>query len=212
MEPAARNAKKTTALTRCAAFAFAVTSGALGQDGAAAPDADDAAGGDQAVQAYLSEDALQLQYERSIEVDDFGALRGRAGIFYNEQRDLIGLVDLLAPVGAEDFGSSDVRVHVGSRLYGAFLADEDQDLFAISVGGEAEYFFGGATSVLLAAYYAPDILTFGAADNFTDITLRLRTRLGDGTDVFVGYRTFEIDTLIDREVDDNMHVGFVYSF
>jgi hypothetical protein len=114
-------------------------------------------------------------------------------------------------VGEADVGSG-VRVHVGSRLYGAFLAEEDQDIFGISVGAEAEYFFGGATSVQLAVYYAPDILTFGAADNFTDVTLRLRTELSDGADVFIGYRTFEIDTLVDREVDDNLHVGFRFSF
>jgi hypothetical protein len=54
-------------------------------------------------------------------------------------------------------------------------------------------------------------LTFGAADNFTDVTLRLRTELSDGADVFNGYRTFEIDTLVDREVDDNLHVGFRFS-
>ena len=205
MKSATRNAlRSTTAL--CAAVLLAE---AAGQE--AAPDADTAADGEQAVIAYLSEDALQFQYQRALEIDDVGALRGRAGIFYNEQRDLIALGDLLAPVGAREFGGS-VRVHVGTRVFGAFLAEENQDLFAISVGGEAEYFFGGTTSVVFAAYYAPDILTFGDADNFTDVSLRLRTRVGDGTDLFVGYRSFEIDTLFDREVDDNMHVGFVRSF
>lgn len=208
MKPAPRKVPKSTALASACALGL-TAAGALAQD--ETPTADDAADSEQAVHAYLSEDALQVQYERAIDVEDIGKLRGRAGIFYNEQRDLIGLADLLAPVGADDFGP-DVRVHVGSRLYGAFLAEEDQDLFAISIGGEAEYFFGGATSVLLAAYYAPDILTFGDADNFTDVSLRLRTRVGEGTELFVGYRSFEIDTLVDREVDDNMHVGFVRNF
>lgn len=175
----------------------------------AAPEPD-TAGEEQSIIAYLSEDALQAQYERALDLDGT-AFRGRAGIFYNERRDLIAIGDLLAPVAADGFGR-DVRVHLGTRVYGAFLAEEDQDLFAISVGGEAEYFFGGGTSVLLAAYYSPDILTFGSADNFTDITLRLRMRISDTAYVFVGYRTFEIDTLTDREVDDNMHVGFMRSF
>ena len=209
MEPAFRKVPKSTALALCGAGALLLASGTVAQDDT--PNPDEGADNEQAVQAYLSENALQVQYERAIAVDDLGALRGRAGIFYNERRDLIGLADLLAPVGADDFGA-DVRVHVGSRFYGAFLAEEDQDLFAISIGGEAEYFFGGSTSVLFAAYYAPDILTFGAADNFTDVSLRLRTRVGDGTDLFVGYRSFEIDTLIDREVDDNLHVGFMRNF
>jgi hypothetical protein len=38
------------------------------------------------------------------------------------------------------------------------------------------------------------------------------TRLRNGTDVFVGFRAFEIDMPVDREVDDNMHVGFRRTF
>jgi hypothetical protein len=78
----------------------------------------------------------------------------------------------------------------------------------------AVYYFNRArtTSVSLSAFYAPDIVTFGTADNVQDVSLRLMTRLRDGTDVFVGIRAFEIDLPIDREVDDNVHVGFRRSF
>ena len=35
----------------------------------------------------------------------------------------------------------------------------------------------------------------------------------NGTDVFLGVRSFEIDIEpVDREVDDNLHVGFRRSF
>jgi hypothetical protein len=37
-------------------------------------------------------------------------------------------------------------------------------------------------------------------------------RLRDGMDVFAGFRALEIDLPIDREVDDNLHVGFRRSF
>ena len=80
---------------------------------------------------------------------------------------------------------------------------------------EAQYFFNRArtTSVTLAVFYAPDIVTFGHADNVKDASLRLMARLRNGTDVFVGFRTFEIDLdVMDREVDDNMHFGFRRSF
>jgi hypothetical protein len=42
--------------------------------------------------------------------------------------------------------------------------------------------------------------------------VRLMTRLRSGTDVFVGFRVFEIDLPVDREVDDNLHVGLRRSF
>ena len=64
----------------------------------------------------------------------------------------------------------------------------------------------------LNLFYAPDIATFGTADNVKDRSIRFMTKLRDGTDVFVGFRAFEIDLPIDREVDDNLHVGFRRSF
>lgn len=169
---------------------------------------------DHAVELYLSEDALQAQYVRMLDLGDFGATQVRAGFFYNEDRDLIGIGDLLASVG-DDVGVRRLEVRVGTRVYGAFLALEDQDIFGIGLGGEAQYFFGSSrsTSATLALFYSPDIVTFGSADNVKDVSLRIMTRLGNGTDVFVGYRGFEIDLQPeDREVDDNLHVGFRRSF
>jgi hypothetical protein len=169
---------------------------------------------DHAVELYLSEDALQAQYVRRLDLGDFGPTEMRAGFFYNEDRDLIGIGDLLAFVG-DDVGVRSLELRVGTRVYGAFLAPEDQDIFGIGLGGEAQYFLGSSrnTSVTLALFYSPDIVTFGSADNVKDVSLRFSTRLRNGTDVFFGYRAFEIDLQpTDREVDDNLHVGIRRSF
>ena len=169
---------------------------------------------DHAVELYVSDDALQAQYIRTLDLGDFGPTEVRGGFFYNEDRDLIAVGDVLAFVG-DDVGVRSLELRVGTRLYGAFLAPEDQDIFGVGLGGEAQYFFNSSrsTSVTLALFYSPDIVTFGTADNVTDVSLRLMTRLRNGTDVFVGFRSFEIDLQPeDREVDDNMHVGFRRSF
>jgi hypothetical protein len=168
---------------------------------------------DHAIEAYVSDDALQALYVRTLDLGEVGPTQVRGGFFYNEDRDLIGVADLLMIVGDEvDVRSLELRV--GTRVYGAFLAPEDEDVFGVGLGGEAEYFFNSARSVSakLSLFYSPDIVTFGRADNVKDATLRLLMRLRDGTDVFVGFRSFEIDLPIDREVDDNMHVGFRRSF
>ena len=97
----------------------------------------------------------------------------------------------------------------------AFLAPEDQDVFSISVGGEAQYFLDRArtTSLMLGLFYAPDIATFGMADNVTDVTLRFMTRLRNGMDIFLGYRSLEFNIEPqNRTVDDNLHLGFRRSF
>ena len=169
---------------------------------------------DHAVELYLSDDALEAQYVRTLDLGDLGPTEVRAGFLYNEDRDLIGIGDLLTNVG-DDVGVRALEVRVGARVYGAFLAPEDQDVFSIAVGGEGQYFIDSArtTSVTLGLFYGPDIATFGEADNVKDMTLRFMTRLRNGTDIFLGYRVLEIDIEpTDREVDDNLHLGFRRSF
>jgi hypothetical protein len=168
---------------------------------------------DHAVEFYISDDAMQAQYVRMLDLGELGETQVRGGFFYNEDRDLIATGDLLTSVG-DDVGVRDLEVRVGTRVYGAFLAPEDQDTFGVGLGGEAQYFLNSArtTSVTLALFYAPDIATFGTADNVKDASLRIMSRLRNGTDIFAGFRSFEIDMEPDREVDDNMHVGFRRSF
>jgi hypothetical protein len=194
---------------RSLALALLLTGPALAQQ----DDDDRVSTLDHAVEMYISEDALQARYVRTMDLGEIGPTEVRGGFFYNEDRDLIVSGDALMLVGDEvDVRSLELRV--GTRVYGAFLAPEDQDVFGVGLGAEAEYFFGSArnASVQLGLFYAPDIVTFGTADNIKDASLRFITRLRDGTDVFVGFRSFEIDLPIDREVDDNMHVGFRRSF
>ncbi len=169
---------------------------------------------DHAIELYISDDAMQARYVRTLDLGDLGPTEVRGGVFYNEDRDLIGTADFLAFVG-DEVGVRDLEVRVGTRVYGAFLAPEDQDIFGVGLGGEAQYFFNSArtASVTRSAFYSPDIVTFGSADNVKDASLRFMARLRNGTDVFVGFRSFEIDLAPeDREVDDNMHVGFRRSF
>jgi hypothetical protein len=169
---------------------------------------------DHAIELYISDDALQAQYVRMLDLGDIGPTEVRGGFFYNEDGDLIGMGDLLAFIG-DDVGVRSLEVRVGTRVYGAFLAPEDEDTFGIGLGGEAQYFLNSSrtTSVTLGLFYSPDIATFGTADNVKDVSLRFMTRLRNGTDIFAGYRMFEIDMdPVDREVDDNLHLGFRRSF
>jgi hypothetical protein len=168
---------------------------------------------DHALEVSISDDALQAQYIRTLDLGQAEPVDVRGGFFYNEDRDLVLTGDFLARIG--DLAERrTVEVRVGTRLYGGFLAVEDQDVFGIGLGGEAEYFLGRDrnTSIKLTLFYAPDIVTFGESDDIKDATLRLQTRLREGTDIFVGFRVFEIDMPVDRELDDNLHLGFRRSF
>lgn len=168
---------------------------------------------DHAVEFYISDEALEAQYVRTLDLGELGPTEVRGGFFYNETRDLVGIADLLTNVG-DDVGVRQLELRVGTRMYGAFLAPEDQDLFSFSLGGEAQYYLGSArnASMTLGLFYAPDITTFGTADHVTDVSLRLMTRLRNGTDVFAGYRALEFAMDPDRRVDDGLHLGFRRTF
>lgn len=172
---------------------------------------------DHSIEVYIGENAMQAQYVRDIDVNGIGRVQGRAGVFYNEERDLIGIGDMLVPVGDRNVESNRALVYsVGSRAYAALLGTENEDIFGIGVGGEVEYFFNRVrrkTSLRVSGFYSPDILTFGQANNVSDVTTRLLTRISDNTDVFVGYRLFKIHTTLGhRSIDDTLHIGFRRSF
>jgi hypothetical protein len=165
---------------------------------------------DNAVEGYVSNEALQVQYVRELGVEGIGPVEARVGAFYNEQRDLIGVGDLLAYLG-DQADRRLIDVSVGTRVYAAFLNAENEDTLGVGFGGEAEWFFSRdrRTSLKASVFYTPDILTFGIADNATDWGVRLLTRIRENTDIFVGYRSLEFETRVgDREVDDHLHVGF----
>lgn len=169
--------------------------------------------GTQAIEAYLSENAMQVLYGREMDVGELGRNEVRVGVFLNEDRDLIGMADMLFDVG-EQTRRPYWGLQVGPRVYGALMTIENQDIFSIGLGGRLSYFLGRnrASSVSLTAFYAPDIVTFGNADNITDVSVGVETRLSDSTSLFLGYRVFEFDLDVDREVDDNMHLGIRHRF
>lgn len=174
---------------------------------------DDREGGQQVVEAYLSENAMQVLYGRNMDVGELGRNDVRAGFFINEERDLIGVADMLVDIG-EPRRRPYWSLQAGPRAYGALMAVEDQDVFSLGFGGRLSYFLGPrrGTSVSVSAFYAPDIVTFGNADNVKDVNVRIETPLTETTNLFIGYRSFEFDLAIDREVDDNMHVGVRHRF
>ena len=168
---------------------------------------------DHATELYISNDALEAQYVRNLDLGELGPTEMRAGFLYNEDGDLVAIGDLLADVG-DEIDVQRLELRVGTRVYGAFLAPEDQDVFSVGLGGEAQYFLSSRrnASVTLGLFYGPDIATFGTSDHVMDLSLRLMTRMRNGTDVFVGYRTLEFGVEPTRDVDDNLHLGFRRTF
>jgi hypothetical protein len=194
----------------------------LHMSGAAAQEARDVRAPDHGLEFYVSEDALQALYQRPMDLGDLGETQVNLGFFLNEERDLIGMVDLLATIQVPP--QSRWAVNLGPRMYGALMNVEDTDVFAVGLGGQVRYALtpDHSTNVTLGGFYSPSILTFGEADNTRDVHLRLETRLADGMQIFVGYRLFEWDMSIGptddplnaqtRKVDDGVQLGFRATF
>jgi len=173
---------------------------------------------DSSVEAYVSGKTIDVQYYRELRIDGVGPVQASAGILYNEQRDLVGVFDALWYMG-DQARQREIEVSIGTRVFAAFLNQENEDTLGVGFGGEAEWFFNQKrrTSLRLSAFYAPDILTFGIANNIRDYALDLRTRVGDRSFAFVGFRHLEVDTVSEavsgnRNLDDEVHIGFRWTF
>lgn len=162
----------------------------------------------------ISNEALQAMYLSESTMFGIQDSQWRAGVFLNEDRDLVGMGSMLLDVG--DRRRNDKwRFALGPQLYAALLTEEDQDIFSVALGGSVRSVPTGRAklSLMVSAFYAPDILTFGTADNVTDLTARLELKLRDKAVGFVGVRRLEFDLLEDdRELDESVHIGVRRAF
>lgn len=160
-----------------------------------------------AVELALSEETLQLRYDTPT---DFGGAGNRASyaLFLSEDRDVVGSVGLLLntelPLGP-------VSVRFGPQAYGALLDEENQDVFSLTLGLEARYDLVKSSGIAIVgrAYYGPDVLTFGSADNLQDYMARGEMRLNPNLLIFGGYRWFKFDLLDlgETELQNELFVG-----
>jgi hypothetical protein len=173
----------------------------------------------QSVEAYVSGKTIDAQYYRELRIEGVGPVQASAGVLYNEQRDLVGVFDALMYLG-DQARQREIEVSAGARVFAAFLNQENEDTLGVGFGGQAEWFFNQKrrSSLRLTAFYAPDILTFGIANNIRDYGLDLKTRLGPrNTFGYVGFRHLEVDTVSEavsgnRNLDNEIHIGFRTTF
>lgn len=162
----------------------------------------------------LSDDTIQLRYLTA--GDKVGVDGGRlSGTFFlSEERDIVLSAGLLFP-STLDLGR--LTIAFGPQLYAALLEEENNDVMSISVGVEARLLLNQSMGLALSgqAYYAPDILTFGSADNLTDLSARLELGVAPRVIAFGGMRWFEFDLVEnagERTLQEELFVGFGYRF
>ncbi len=164
---------------------------------------------DAGAELALSNDTLQVRYISKMEAGDESRLIG--GVFLGEERDLVMNAGMMYGV---DLGRR-FDFTLGPQLYAALLRDENEDVMALSLGGEVRFYFDPQRRFAVSgqAFYAPDILSFGSADSLTDLSARAEMQVSDRVMAFAGMRWFEFD-LIDgggeRTLQEELFVGIRY--
>lgn len=160
----------------------------------------------------LSDDTLQLRYiDSGANIDVGRGSRVSGGFFLSESRDIVLSGDVLFPAQYDR-----LQVLFGPRAYAGLLEDENNDVFAVSLGAELRYELDRNTGLAIAgqAFYAPDILTFGSANNLTDLSARLEIRLQPRLTVLGGMRWFEFDLTEggERTLQEELFAGVGWRF
>lgn len=163
----------------------------------------------------FSEDSLQLRYiqprvqpNANIESGELGF-----GLFLNETRDFVASSNYYVEANRLRFNRLSIKA--GPVAYAALLSTINTDVFALALGAEARYLLlrNPRVTIVGQAAYAPDILTFGSADNMFDVVVRAEIPLTDRVIGFGGYRQFEMDLLEGRtELEESIHLGLRYRF
>jgi len=163
----------------------------------------------------ISEDSVQLRYIRpnvqpaeNVETGQLGF-----GLFLNEERDIVASTNYY--VEATRLRINRLSFMVGPVAYAALLSEENQDVFALALGAEARFRLLRNPRVDLVGQvvYAPDILTFGSADNVWDVVGRAEIPITDRVTGFGGFRLFEIDLVQGKtELEESVHLGLRYRF
>lgn len=161
----------------------------------------------------LSNDTLELRYiDDARGIVDVPGAQAAGTFFLSEDRDIVLDGSLLFPA---DLDLGPLSVLFGPRVYAALLEEENNDVFAASLGGEIRMDLNSRSGLAVVghAFYAPDILTFGSADSLTDLSARVELRVAARLTAFGGMRWFEFD-LADgsgkRTLQEEVFVGFGY--
>jgi hypothetical protein len=160
----------------------------------------------------LSNDTLQLRYVGAGDVVGVDEGQFTGAFFLSEERDIVLSAALLFPV---DVRVGRLAVLIGPQVYAALLDEENNDIMAGSVGADLRFLVNRELGLAVAghAFYAPDILTFGSADNLTDLGARVELRVAPRVTVFGGMRWFEFDLTEgggERTLQEEVFVGFGY--
>jgi hypothetical protein len=190
-----------------------------GQQTAAAEDDDmDLELEDRQIEAAVTTETLRADFSTDAGLIGLDGNRLGAGLLFSSDNDIVLSGQLMAPGILDQINivPEFLTLSVGGKAVAGLLAEPDDDVFGVMPGAEARWLiplFGLNTWVVGNIFYAPDILTFGDADEIIDFAVNYEVQFLPQTVGFAGYRllTFERDAG-DDDIVDSIQVGLRFTF
>lgn len=166
---------------------------------------------ERAAEFALSDGTLEVRFLSGTTVVDQDG-EWSAAVFLSEERDIVGSAALLldTDLSLEPLGLPQLVIRFGPQAYAVLLNEESNDALGLAFGVRARLEIDRRRGIAIVgnAYYSPDVLTFGSADNVVDFMARGQINLSDRVTGFAGYRWFELD-LIDGTTGTLQDEAFV---
>jgi hypothetical protein len=163
---------------------------------------------ERSVELALSDQTAQLRYRAPTDIGGQPRSETSYAVFLSEDRDIVASAALL--FGTE-LNLGPLQIQLGPQAYAALLDEENNDVFALAIGAQVRYDLVRSRGIAIVggAYWSPDVLTFGQADNITDFMARAEMRFADRVIGFAGYRWFRLDLLdrVDRDLQNEVFAG-----
>ena len=171
-----------------------------------------------ALDVNLSNDVAEFQYIATMGNMGQGKSEGHAGFLYNDADNAMGDVGLLVM----NTGDSAAIASLGVGIKAVAAKIERNNSMALAIGGQIRITpaddkkFG----IVGQVYYAPDIVTFGDAENFVQTGVRVEYEIMQQAAVYVGYRKIKFDinvlpapvSAVGVVLDEGVHVGVRIAF
>lgn len=164
------------------------------------------------LEASLSDEAARIQYEGGFESNELNL-----GVDYLHHEDNGDLAGVSLYTSGDSLGNIDsLKTAIGAKFVYLDVNDSDLSGGALALGGFVKHNLAAVNLVSIRAdlFYAPNVVSFGDADGFLEMSVRAEYQLMENADVFLGVKKIEMDFegIGEADIDDSIFLGIGINF
>jgi hypothetical protein len=170
------------------------------------------------VDLYVAGESLQLSYLSQISLVGSSVQNYDLSLLFTNDRDIVASAGLMVPGLLSGAFPSWFDFSLGAKGYFSLLSEPAKlDVFTLAPGIDARFTIPTKIPMYLygSFFYAPEILTFGDADEMYDFIARYEVRVIPTAVIYAGYRLLRYEAKFtgeDVDTDDGLHIGVRVTF